>query len=264
MRSAGAGLATLRIAVDGLPNLFAGLGIESDEGRVSLVQEELAVGILQATVDRVAAHDGDHGRILLGLVLPDDLVLVIEVEGVHDVRERSVEIHRAADDERRTLVAAQNASRERPSNLQAADVLRVDLVEFRITGRSVVTLLHAPVIRVSDTLNNAIIGQRRCREGSRRNQSTCEYAFAHCASSILRFLPRLQAVVNSSASHPNFAGLGFSPSCSLAIDRALLAESQLALMPCHTAAHLRTFFSRLQDDPVTKIHASVNRTRSLT
>ena len=193
MRGASAGLAALRIAVDGFPNLFAGLGIESDEGRVSLVQEELAIGILQTAVDGVAAHNRDHGRILLGLVLPNDLVLVIEIEGVHDVRERSVEVHHAADDEGRTLVTAQHAGRERPSNLQAADVLRVDLVECRITGGIVVALLHAPVILVSDTLNNAIIGQRRCREGSRRNQSTCEYAFAHCASSILRFLPRLQS-----------------------------------------------------------------------
>jgi hypothetical protein len=156
------------------------------------VKEELTVSILQTAVDGVAAHNGDHGRILLGLVLPDDLVLVIEVESVHDVRERGVEVHHVADDEGRTLVTAQHAGRKRPRNLQAADVLGVDLVEFRITGGIVVALLHAPVILVGDTLNDAIIGQRRCREGSRRNQSTCEYASAHCASSILRFLPRLQ------------------------------------------------------------------------
>ena len=158
-RSARARLALLGVGVDRLPEFLAGLRVESDERRVGLVQEDLAFGILHATVDRVAAHDGDDRRILLGLVLPDDLVFVVQVQGEHDVRERRVEVHRVADHEGRTFVTAQNARRERPSNLQAADVGSRDLVELRVAGTGIVTGLQSPVLRICRQLRTISFAQ---------------------------------------------------------------------------------------------------------
>ena len=161
----GVGLALLRVAVHDRPVDLAGLGVERHEGGVGLVQEDGAVGVGQATVDRVTAHDRDHGRILLRLVLPEDLRLVVEVEGVHDVRERRVHVHHVADDERRALVAAQHAGRERPGDLQVLDVLGVDLVELRVTRIRVVHRLKNLFRRVGDALHDAFIGQRRRGDG---------------------------------------------------------------------------------------------------
>ena len=69
-----AGLALAGIAVLHRPDDLAGLGIEGDERRISLVQENLAVGVGYAAIDGVAAHHRDDIRILLGLVFPDDLL----------------------------------------------------------------------------------------------------------------------------------------------------------------------------------------------
>ena len=73
-RRRGAGLALAGIAVLRAPRDLAGLGVERDQRGVGLVQEDLAVAIGDAAVNRVAAHHRDDVRILLGLVLPDDLV----------------------------------------------------------------------------------------------------------------------------------------------------------------------------------------------
>ena len=73
-------LALLGIAVDDLPQFLTRLRVESDERRIGLMEEDLAFGILHATVDRVAAHDGNNRRILLRNVLPDDLLFVGKVQ----------------------------------------------------------------------------------------------------------------------------------------------------------------------------------------
>ena len=117
------------------------LASSDDERGVGLVQEDGAVGIGEAAIDRVTAHHRDHGRILLGLVLPDDLAVVVEVERVDDVREGGVDVHHVADDEGRALVAAQHAGREGPGDLEVLDVRGVDLVELGIAGVGVVNRL---------------------------------------------------------------------------------------------------------------------------
>ena len=127
------GFTALRITVDRLPDFLAGLGVESDDSRVGLVEEDLAVSISQTTVNRVTAHHGDDRGVLLGLVLPENAAGLFQVERVHIVRERSVEIHGIADNEWRTFVTAQNTRRERPSDLEVLDVVGVDLIELRIT-----------------------------------------------------------------------------------------------------------------------------------
>src|SRR5690606_23125685 len=103
-RSLGARLALLRVAIDDLPKFLARLRVEGDERRISLVQEDLAFGISETTVDRVAAHHRNNRWVLLRFILPDDLLLVCEVQGEHDVRERRVEPHRIADNERPAFV----------------------------------------------------------------------------------------------------------------------------------------------------------------
>ena len=80
-----------RIAVLHRPDDRAGLGVERDERGVRLMQENLAVGIGQAAVDRVAAHHRDDVRILLRLIFPEDLAVVVEVEREDGVRERRMD-----------------------------------------------------------------------------------------------------------------------------------------------------------------------------
>ena len=178
----GAGLALLRIAVDDLPHLLAGLGVERHERGVGLVQEEHAVGIGEAAVDGVAAHHRDNGRILLGLVLPDDLA-VSSRSSAYTMFGNGVCTYIMLPITRAQPSWPRSTPVEKVQATFRLDVVRVDLVEWRIAGVSVVTLLHAPVIRVADTLNNAIIRQRGCREGSRRPAKHSRVRF--CA---LRFL----------------------------------------------------------------------------
>ena len=66
----------------------AGLRVERDESGVRLMEEDFAVGVGQAAIDRVAAHHRDDVRILLGLIFPEDLAVVVEVERKNGVRER--------------------------------------------------------------------------------------------------------------------------------------------------------------------------------
>ena len=94
------------------------------------MKEDLAVGVGQAAIDRVAAHHWDDVGILLGLVFPEDLAVVVEVERKDGVRERRMNIHHVADHERGAFVTAQNAGRKRPGRRDLMDVIGVDLLEF--------------------------------------------------------------------------------------------------------------------------------------
>ena len=97
-RRGGARGALARIAVLDAPRHLPGLGIERDQRGVGLMQEDLAVAIGHAAIDRVAAHHRNDVRILLRLVLPDDLVLLRKVKSVDLVRERRMDVHHVADD----------------------------------------------------------------------------------------------------------------------------------------------------------------------
>ena len=101
------GLALLVVSLLDLPQLLAGFGVERNGVGVQLVEEDLAVGVRHATVDRVAAGDRNHRRVLLGSVLPlDRRALLAQVKGIHDVRKRRVDVHRAADDQRLTFMSS--------------------------------------------------------------------------------------------------------------------------------------------------------------
>src|SRR5438270_12017410 len=76
------------------------------------MQEYLAVAIGYAAIDGVAAHHRNDVRILLRLVLPDDLVLLRKVKSIDLVRERRMDVHYVADNERSAFMAAQHAGRE--------------------------------------------------------------------------------------------------------------------------------------------------------
>jgi hypothetical protein len=70
------------------------------------MEEDLAVRVGQAAVDRVAAHHRDDIRILLGLVFPQNLAVVVKVERKDSVGERRVQKHGVADDKRRPFMSA--------------------------------------------------------------------------------------------------------------------------------------------------------------
>ena len=61
------------------------------------MQEDLAVAVGQATIDCIAAHDGDHIGILLGIVFPKDLAVVIQIKSKDGIRKRTVDVHDIAD-----------------------------------------------------------------------------------------------------------------------------------------------------------------------
>src|SRR5262245_9700400 len=122
------------------------------------MQEDLAVGIGKPAVDRVAAHDGNDVRILLGLVFPEDLGVVVEVERVDRVRERPMDVHDVADHERPAFVATQHAGRKRPRHLQFADVLGGDLLELRVAVVGVISCRHHPIFRVLRHFDEFIVG----------------------------------------------------------------------------------------------------------
>ena len=186
----GVGLALGRVAVDRRPLHLAGHRVERHHGGVGLVQEDGVVGVGEAAVDGVAAHHRDHVRVLLRLVAPDDLAVLAEVERKDVVRERRVHVHHVADDERRTLVPAQDAGREGPGHLQVADVLGVDLVELRVAGVGVVAGLDRVVRRVADRLDHAVVGERRnARRRQQRRHAWQETFHGHAPPTVEPRMP---------------------------------------------------------------------------
>ena len=179
VRGVGVGLTLLRIAVLDLPQLLAGPGVERDEVGVGLLQEDLAVGVGETAVHRVAAHHGDHRRVLLRLVLPLDL-LIGEGDREDLVGKRAVDVQHVADHQGAALVAAQHAGRECPRDAQVLDVVRADLLERAVAVVLHVARLHRPVLRVLAELDDLRIGERESRQGGEAEQNApraraCQY-----------------------------------------------------------------------------------------
>ena len=189
-RRVGAGLALRRIAVLHRPDDGAGLGVEGDERGVGLVQEDLAVGVGEAAIDRVAAHDGNHVRILLGLVFPKDPAVVVEIEGEDGVGEGRIKIHCVADDERRALVAAQNAGRKGPCRRQLVHVGGGYLIELREGRAGEVAARHHPLLRVVLKLSQFVVREGVPGAEERGYPNACKQQFAHSSSSQLATVER--------------------------------------------------------------------------
>src|SRR5690606_1692980 len=99
MRCVGVRLADLWVAVLSSPDHLAGVRIECHQGRIGLLEKDLAVTEGEPSIHCVAAHDRYDARILLRLVLPLEGE-VLQVDRIHIVRERRVYIHGIADDQR--------------------------------------------------------------------------------------------------------------------------------------------------------------------
>src|SRR2546427_7961113 len=182
VRRAGHRRADLRVGVLGLPRLFAGLGVEGDQGAVELVQEDLAVCVRQATVDVVTARDRLNARVLLREVLPLDLahIRTLQVERIDVVRKRGVNVHRVADHEGRSLVTTERAGRERPRWSQVLDVVSGDLVEGAEAGGRVVLAGHHPLLVIGLQLDQLLvrIGAPGDRKSTRLNSSHSQISYA--------------------------------------------------------------------------------------
>src|SRR6202022_303973 len=70
---------------------------------------------------------------------------------------RSMHIHDVADHQRTAFVAAQNAGRECPRNLQPADILSSDLLELGITLIGIIPGRHNPVFWVLRHLHELVV-----------------------------------------------------------------------------------------------------------
>src|SRR5262249_37544873 len=127
------------------------------------MQEDLTVSICKAAIDGVTTHDGNDVGILLGLVLPEDLRVIVEIECVDWVRERPMDVHDVAYHERPTFVATQNASRKRPCHLKFPDIIGGELLELIVALVCIISCLHHPifwVLRHSDQLIVCMSGAR--------------------------------------------------------------------------------------------------------
>jgi len=122
------------------------------------MEEDLAIGVGNAAIDGVAAHDCDDGWILPGLVFPEDLAVVVEVKRKDCIWERRMDIHHVADHQRGTFVTTQNACRKRPDRRNLTDVIGVDLLEFRIARIRVILGRHHPLIRIRGQLRQFVVG----------------------------------------------------------------------------------------------------------
>jgi hypothetical protein len=69
-----------------------------------------------------------------------------------------MDVHDVADNQRAALVAAQNASRERPRHLQLADIVGRDLLELGETLVGVIARRHHPFLRVLRHLDQFFVG----------------------------------------------------------------------------------------------------------
>ena len=161
----------LEVALLDLPQFLARAGIQGNRVCVELIKEDLAVGVRHPPVDHVATGDGNHIRVLLWLILPlEGRTRLGQVQGVHDVGERGDQIHGVADHQRRPLMPAQNARRERPGHLQILDVVGRDLVQFAIAGEGVVLARRHPLVRIFLHLDQilraeALVGeQQKCSQ----------------------------------------------------------------------------------------------------
>ena len=90
-----------------------------------------------------------------------------------------MQVHHVADDERRAFVAAQNAGRERPGDLELLDVLSGDLVELGVPVVHIVTGLDAPLLGVLDDGGHALIGEDRHRDDGGAHQARRDCDIAH-------------------------------------------------------------------------------------
>ena len=152
-----------RIAVYDGPFNCTCVCIQRNNSSISLVQEDFAFCVCYAAVNGVTAHDRNNVRVLLGLILPLDLAFVGQVQSINNVRERRVQIHCIANNQRRTFVTAQNAGRECPCNLQVAHVFRIDLVQLREALVFIIAGLDGPLVGVCHISDETVICCRHRR-----------------------------------------------------------------------------------------------------
>ncbi len=168
-RGRGHGLALARIAVLDAPHHLAGLGVERHDGRVGLVEDDLAVAIGHAAIDGVAAHHRDHVGILGRLIFPDDLALIVEVEGEHRVGERGMDVHDVAHHQRSAFMAAQHAGGEGPDRPEILYIAAIDLGERAVAVIGIITGGHHPLIGILRKLVQFLV---RTRRTTRQRQCT--------------------------------------------------------------------------------------------
>ncbi|ODN71810.1 hypothetical protein A6302_00849 [Methylobrevis pamukkalensis] len=152
------------------------LGLEDQRRRLAVARP---VG--QTTVHHVAAGDGAGGRVLLGLVLPQDLARIVERQGEGRVRERRVDIHHAVDDEGCALVAVKDAGREGPRRAQVLDVVLVDLGHRTEVGLGIVATGRDPVLVALGEFDELVVRNGGTRAGRKaaRNQRR-HHGLGHC------------------------------------------------------------------------------------
>jgi hypothetical protein len=162
------------------------------------MQDDLAITISDAAIDRVAAHHRNRVGILLGFVFPDDLAIGVEVEGVDVVGEGRVDVHHVVDDQRSALVPAKHAGREAPRDPQVLDVVLVDLSELAVAPVCEVACRHYPFFGIGLHFQECIV---RRRDGWQRH-SDAECQGTRCQQFLPHFavLPRLKGVTDDTRS----------------------------------------------------------------
>ena len=186
-RGVGHRLALLEVGALHSPRLLARLRIEGQHVAGEQLDEE-AVGL---RVEREAAvHDvaaGDRNRLggLFRRELPDlRCTRLREIERVHLVRERAVEVHHAAHHQRIPLVSTQRTRGHRPRDVQVLDVRRGDLIEGTVPLEIVRPPGHDPLVCVLGHRLQILRVGRDCAHGKTGHDcprsETCDTVHKRC------------------------------------------------------------------------------------
>jgi len=152
-------LALLDVAELRAPHLLAGPGVDRDRLPVERIEDDLAVRIDRAAIDRAAAGDALRRRRRFRLEHPFlRCAGPGQVERVEIVGKRRDQVHCPVDDERRRFVAVGRRGREREGEGELGHVRGRDLVERREPSGGIILARHFPI---------AVVG-RGCRSGGER------------------------------------------------------------------------------------------------
>src|SRR5262249_48544559 len=181
-RRHGNSLALFRIALFHFPQKLTGVGIQSDRRSVELVEEDLAFGVGCPTIDHVAAGNRNGVGVLFRFIFPlDRRTRLGQIQSIDDVRERSDQIHRSANHQRRAFVATQNAGGECPSDLEVLDVGGGDLVQLTVARERVVLPWQYPLVWIFLHLHQPLaIADARYEQEPGKEKKRLQYSPEPC------------------------------------------------------------------------------------
>ena len=151
---------------------------------VEQVVDDFSVGKKRAAIYAIAARFPDRiSAHIRSIFPPERIALFAKVECVQNVGPGSDDVHRAVDDQRLTLVPAENARGECPQRMQTRGIARVDLIKTAVAGRRIVLGRHGPLVirarrRRATAFNPGVAGSGHCNAEYEKCTSQASRPFA--------------------------------------------------------------------------------------